>query len=235
MKIGDIEIGKTRVITPINEGVIQGTDCLTRIHNNKNIWMVLVNDLWWDSRVLTPIEPSDYAARLQFGLGLLDLWDGEPLEEKKTGIYICDHATGCHHATCAHVKKHHHIGMCDIDKNSASPCKWLNARCIPYVKSKLKEKPQLMICKKASTCKLHCIAQAKEPHKWNANCGVACEEVPCITYVEPEEKDWFVVDGDTPGWFRTSGLGDTKERCLELIKARPSHDLRAFRWSDGER
>jgi hypothetical protein len=48
-------------------------------------------------------------------------------------MLICEKAGECDHGGCYHIKKHRHIAMCAKDKNAGTPCRWLEAHCIPYV------------------------------------------------------------------------------------------------------
>jgi hypothetical protein len=99
--------------------------------------------------------------------------------------------------------------------------------------------PELYICSKAGECATRwrecCPHRTRHVHL--ANCQEPeCKAIhaTCIPYVpEDEARDWFVVAKDTGAWVDGSGLLDTKERALELIRARQRHNLRAFKWSDG--
>jgi len=95
--------------------------------------------------------------------------------------------------------------------------------------------PELFICEKAGECNWKCFE--KQPHGHFPDCELRCTKgATCIPYVpEDEAREWFVVAKDTGAWVDGSGLLDTKERALELIRARQRHNLRAFRWSDGLR
>ena len=126
---------------------------------------------------------------------------------------------------------------CDM----ALRCGWWVRRPVPHSyasRLSLITYPELFICEKAGECSGPCIVG--RPHE---RVGQRCHEGPCymfpgvrhcIPYVpEDEGREWFVVAKDTGAWVDGSGLLDTKERALELIRARQRHNLRAFKWSDG--